>query len=375
MVVNELTLKHFRNIQTITICPCSTVNIIYGDNAQGKTNLMEAIWMFSGSPSFRTLKAHDLILFGQKRAALALTFTTAKRQQHAKIQLGAKKEFVLNHVPLSSASELAGNFFCMLFTPLDLQLADGTPSKRRRFLDVAISQITPQYVDYLENYERVLDQRNSLLKDYFKFPSLKDTLEVWDIQLAKLGTILSIYRGDYVSKLKKFVGSIYHGLSSGKETLEVEYFSTVFDQMDQVTKYDQKLVNIYFERLQSHIAQDVKYGYTSMGVHRDDLALKLEHLSVKNFASRGQIRSSVLALKLSEAELLEKITGEKPVILLDDVMSELDHKRQDYILNHVKHKQVFITCCDVFNTMALKSGRIFKMESGRLVEQRHVRKS
>ena len=370
MIVTELKLKNFRNLEAVALTPCRTVNILYGDNAQGKTNLIEALWMFTGNPSFRTGKTGELIRFHQPGCELSMDFSDSRREQRAVIRIGkksGKKEYFLNQVPLKKSGEMAGHFYAVSFTPADLELADGSPKNRRRFLDLAITQLSPQYGGYLEQYERVLEQRNALLKDLYRFPALRDTIEVWDEQLAKLGTILSIYRGDYVRKLSVPAGRIYRGLSSGEEEFSAEYASSVFERPDEVRRYEDAHISRYRAALAEALEQDQRCGFTSVGVHRDDLELKIGGLPVRTYGSRGQVRSSVLALKLGEAELLRRVTGENPVMLLDDVMSELDNRRQDYILNQVKNQQVFITCCDIFNTVSLQEGKIFHVERGAVI--------
>lgn len=372
MYVKKLSLKSYRNLKEVTIEPCPTVNVIYGNNAQGKTNLIESIWLFTGNASFRSGKLSELIDFEEKNCELSMIFEDTRREQKAKIKIHTKKEFYLNQVLLKKSSEIAGHFYCVVFSPADLELASGSPRHRRKFLDLAICQMTPQYTGYLEQYEKVLEQRNALLKDCIRFPDLKDTIDVWDYQLAKLGTILSIYRNDYIKKLSKTASAIYFGLSSEEEQLTVSYDSSVFDEIEKVEKYEDSHIDFYYQKLKEAEDQDIRFGFTSVGIHRDDLELLVNGLPVKTFGSRGQVRSSALALKLGEAEVLKKITGENPIILLDDVMSELDLKRQDYILNHVQDKQVFITCCDIFNTIHLKNGKIFQVDHGKIISDQMI---
>ncbi len=267
------------------------------EKPQGKTNLIEAIWLFSGARSFRSSKESKLIGFDCQRAELSLEFDDTQRIQKANISI-----------------------------------IQGSPSLRRKFLDSAICQIRSDYHHYLHQYEKVLYQRNSLLKELYRQPYLKDTMEIWDLQLAKLGTIVSLLRQDYTDKVAKFSHHIYQGISSQKENLRVEYQSTVFDKLGD-REYTQDKVQHYLEQLEQNLEQDVKQGFTGIGVHRDEVELLINDVSVKNYGSQGQQRSSILALKLAEAKLLKSITGNNPVILLDDVMSELDVSRQDYILN------------------------------------------
>lgn len=369
MKLKKIDIKNYRNISHLHLEPCDSVNIIYGDNGQGKTNLIEAVWLFTGNSSFRASKLNELIQFDEKYAEIEIGFEDVKREQKAKMKLSSKKEIYLNQVPLKKSGDLAGHFYCVVFSPADLDFVKGSPKNRRKFIDLAISQITPRYLHYLEIYEKALEQRNALLKEIPSNPYLRDTLDIWDLQLAKTGTILSIYRNDYLLKLGKIASVIYDGISSQKEQFSVEYQSSVFETMDDIKSYDDRIIEKYFKKLQDALSQDIRLGFTSVGIHRDDMELFLNGISIKTFGSQGQQKSSVLTLKLSEAALLEKVTGEKPVVLLDDVMSELDRTRQDYVLNHVKNQQVFITCCDVFNTVQLKKGKIFKIEQGRLTEE------
>lgn len=366
MKLTSLQLKHFRNLAEITLIPGEHINVIYGDNAQGKTNLIEAIWLFTGNQSFRGSKVSELIAFTEPFCEARISFEDREREQHAVLKLGAKREILLNQVPLKKKAELAGHFYCVIFSPDDLDFVKGSPRIRRNFLDEAIAQITPQYLDYLDQYEKTLEQRNALLKDLSHQPYLRETLDIWDLQLAKLGTILSIYRRDYLAKLSTLATSIYCGLSSGKEEFSVSYQSSAFEQLPG--RYDDEAITCYFERLQQGLQQDIRQGFTGVGIHRDDVEVNIGGLSAKTYGSQGQQRSAILTLKLAEANLLRKVTGETPVILLDDVMSELDAKRQDYILNHVQEGQVFITCCDSINTMRLKNGRIFRIEAGNIAE-------
>ncbi len=362
MKLTSLQLEHFRNLSQVTFLPSDGVNILYGNNAQGKTNMMEAIWMFTGNRSFRGNRQSELISFDQKNALLSMTFQDNKREQRMQIKMGQKKEILLNGVPQKSRTALAGQFFCVIFSPDDLDFVKGSPGIRRKFLDEAIGQINPQYLDYLDQYQQHLEQRNALLKQFSRDRHLADLLSVWDEQLAKLGTILSIYRGDYIKKLKALAAPIYHELSGFRECFSIQYQCSGFDT--PVTVYDEGAIAQYRARMAAELQQDMRQGFTGIGIHRDDLLLTIDQKPVKAFGSQGQRRSSVLAVKLSEASLLKKVTGQMPVMLLDDVMSELDPFRQAYILNHVKESQVFITCCDYANTAQLQKGTIFKVEEG-----------
>lgn len=380
MKLHEIELANFRNIASLTLLPGGGINVIYGDNAQGKTNLMEAVWLFTGNSSFRGAKTGELIRFEQEESRLAIRFSDRQREQKASLALGTangslRRKILLNGVELKTAAELNGSFYAVVFSPSHLSLIQDGPKYRRRFLDIAIAEIKPQYETHLTQYEKLVEQRNALLKNACLYPDLEANIDVWDLQLARAGTILSLYRGDYVRRLRSIAAEIYQGLSSARERFDVRYESTVFGgEIDAVTAYEERWVDAYYNRLKAEFSADVKQGFTGLGPHRDDLELLVDGIPVKTYGSQGQQRSSVIALKLSEAKLLQKVTGEDPVMLLDDVMSELDVSRQSYILNHLKGMQVFITCCDPSNAMRLETGRIFRMEQGRLLEETILQK-
>ena len=362
MKVNALEAENFRNFSALRFEAGDGIHVIYGDNAQGKTNLMEALWLFTGNRSFRGAKESEMIAIGQNYAKLELYFEDSEREQTAGLMLGERKKHHLNRVPVKTPSEFSGRFPAVVFSPADLTFVKDGPEKRRRFLDMAISQLKPVYQNYLNQYSRVLLQKNTLLKDLYRHPSLRPTIELWDLQLAKIGTILTSFRMDYLKKLGVFAGRIYEGLSQGKEEVQYQYRSTVFPE--EIEGYTDASIEQYYQALCAAVEDDSKTGFTSVGVHRDDIEVLLDHLPVRQFGSQGQQRSCVLALKLAESRLLSYVTGETPIMLLDDVMSELDTRRQDYILNHLENQQVFITCCDISNTLRLKSGMIYKMENG-----------
>lgn len=374
MNLTSLTLNSYRNINQISISPSDFINVIYGDNAQGKTNIIEAIWLFTGNASFRGARYQEMISFNKKKAGIEIRFKDEKREQKASILLlnegSLTKRIRLNNVEVKRFSELTGNFFAVVFSPTHLSLVTDGPKNRRNFLDAAISQIKPQYKEYLSTYEKLLSQRNSLLKS--NFSNLEQQLDIWNIQIAKAGTIISIYRNDYIKKLTEICKKYYKGLSSQKEEFDIKYISTIYDNIDEITSYNDAAIDIYYQKLKQNFEVDIKNGFTTSGIQRDDIELLVNKLEVKTYGSQGQQRSSVITLKLGEANLLKKVTGENPIMLLDDVMSELDEKRQDYILNHVADMQVFITCCDKENIKKLKKGKVFKIEDGSVIEKEEI---
>lgn len=362
MRVTRLSAVHFRNLDEIEIFPTDGVNIIYGENAQGKTNLLESIWMFTGCRSFRGAKDAELISLEDEAARLEMDFYGGGREQTAALLLNEKRNATLNGIGLPSAAKLVGEFRAVVFSPVHLSLVKDGPALRRRFLDLALSQLKPRYASVLTQYNRALAQRNILLKDIPYHAELLDTLEIWDDKLAVLGAQILYQRRCYVERMQKSAASFYHGLSRGREELELTYASS------QESRTIGQLAQELREGLGNARREDLKNGSTSLGPHRDDLEILVDHRPARIYASQGQQRSCALSMKLGEAALIREITGEQPVALLDDVMSELDAGRQDYILNHIEGWQVFITCCDPSSLLRLCVGKTFSLRGGRLEE-------
>lgn len=362
MLVNQLEIKNFRNIEYTGISPCEGINIIYGENAQGKTNLLESIWLFSGCRSFRGSKDNEIINFNSTRANLYMDFFAYDRKQNASLEISEGRKFILNGVKLKASSQIMGEFLCVVFSPEHLSLVKDGPYERRRFLDVAISQLKPKYAVTLSQYNKAINQRNILLKDIAYHSELYDTLDIWEDRIAFFGSEIIRQRYGYINKLSLYANEIYDGLSSEREKLNIGYKQQAIIEGDSKQElYENLKVQLYQSR-----RNDLVTGSTSIGPHRDDLSIKIDGLSARNFGSQGQQRSCALALKLGEAAVVKNFSGEQPVALLDDVMSELDINRQNYILNHIKDWQVFITCCDPANLKNLKDGKKFLMKDGRL---------
>ena len=355
MIVKNLYSSGFRNFNNIEFFPSENMNVIYGDNAQGKTNLLEAIWLFCGAKSFRGAKDSELLGFNSKRAVNSCDFIFGDVEKNAKIIIEDKRKAEFNGKALSSASKLAGNFYAIVFSPTDLNLVNDGPAVRRRFLDTAIGQIYPLYNEKLRNYMKAVNQRNTILRDVKFHSDIEFLLDDFENSLAIATKDIVKYRYRYIEILKEILPEIYGGISSEKEILNIEYSSLISKDADI-----EEIIRI----LKSSRKEDILTGNTSVGPHRDDLNLILNNSLVKSFGSQGQKRSVCLALKLSEAKVLKRITGEYPIALLDDVMSELDKNRQDFILNHIKDWQVFITCCDPSNIKGLENGTVFQMKGG-----------
>ncbi|MBQ8210050.1 MAG: DNA replication/repair protein RecF [Clostridia bacterium] len=366
MNVNSIHISNYRNIGEMELFPYKGVNVIFGENAQGKTNLLESIWLFSGFRSFRGSKDNELIKFGEDYLKSEIDFYGAGREQSAKIVISRQsKKILLNSVPVTAASRLIGNFNCVVFSPAYLSLVKGSPSERRRFIDSAICQIKPSYTKSISDYNKVLVQRNSFLKDLKFNNSSYDFLEIWNQKLAQLAAVIINERISYIKRLSATASDIYLGLSGEKEQMDIEYKMRVSSN-----RYESVSENVDAEHIEKLLKQsensDIMYGSTNIGAHHDEIDIKIDNMSAKSFGSQGQQRSAALALKLGEAEILKEITGERPVALLDDVMSELDVNRQDYILNHIKDWQVFITCCEPSTVLRLCEGKTFEISNGRL---------
>lgn len=355
MKAKKLTGRGFRNLLPFEVEFCDKVNIIYGDNAQGKTNLIEGLWLFTGAKSFRTSKDSELVAFGQQKAELSLDFISGGIDREAKITVTNRRNAELDTKKLKTASALAGNFCAVVFSPVDLQTVKDGPDLRRRFVDLAIYQLYPSYAPVLKDYTKAVTQRNALLKSMDKKLVSNDMLDAFENEISLLGQKIVDYRIKYCARLTANASDIYRELSSLREELEVEYLPSC-------------PVEDLAERLYMSRKTDVFSGITSVGPHRDDLDFKINGVSARNFGSQGQQRSVALSLKLAEAKTLKDITGEQPVAILDDVMSELDPSRQAFILNHIKDWQVFITCCDKANLNPLKEGKVFTVSGGKIKE-------
>ncbi len=363
MKINSVTLNDFRNISNTIFIPDEEVNVFYGENAQGKTNILEAIWLFTGCKSFRNCKDSEFIKFGSNFSKISLSFEDKIREKNSDIIINEKKKVFLNGVEKKSTAELIGEFYAVIFSPSHLSLIKDGPSVRRKFLDTAICQLKPKYARTLSSYRKIIVQRNSLLKDVQYNSELYDILDSWDEQLARYGAAVTFERIKYINLLSSFSEEIYSGISENREKMTVKYVGNV-NLNNEITEKD-----IYLslcEKIKLSRKDDILTKTTSIGPHRDDIEITIDNISSRSFGSQGQQRSCALALKLGESEIIKKITGENPVALLDDVMSELDEKRQDYVLNHIKERQVFLTCCDPSQVLRLCKGKSFLIEKGKI---------
>ena len=362
MKINSIDIENFRNIENLNLS-FDNVNIIYGENAQGKTNLIEAIYLFTGSKSFRGVKDKELITFDKDFSRLKIDFENKNRPQNAEIFIQEKRTASLNGVKKKSVAALGEELKAIIFSPVHLSMVKDGPSGRRKFIDNALCQLKFNYRNVLKEYNRSLAQRNMLLKDISKNSSLSDMLYIWDRNLASSGAKIIYQRNKYIETLLPYAKNIFDGLSNGKESIDL-ILKGAFDYENlTVAEIENNLISAF----EKNRTNDFMNRITTVGPHRDDLEILINQKSARSFGSQGQQRSCVLALKLAEASLLKEMTDDEPLALLDDVMSELDISRQDYILNHIKDWQVFITCCDANTVLRLKDGKTFHISNGGLI--------
>ena len=341
------------------------VNIIWGENAQGKTNLIEAIYLFTGSKSFRGVRDKELVEFKKESAKLKIDFENKSRKQNAELikysNVLMLRDTAVNPIDFAFIVKRGNELKAVIFSPVHLSMVKDGPIERRKFIDNSLCQLKSNYRSVLKEYNRCLAQRNMLLKDMKNNANLEDMLYIWDKNLAKSGAKIIYQREKYIEALLPFATEIFDGLSKGREKIDLK-LQCGFECKDKsVAEIENELTKLLISGRNSDILNRI----TTSGPHRDDMEILINEKSARLYASQGQQRSCVLALKLAEASLLKEMTDDEPLALLDDVMSELDKSRQDYILNHIKNWQVFITCCDANTVLRLKKGKTFHIENGR----------
>ncbi len=360
MILKSVALSHFRNYDDLYMEFDKGTNILYGDNAQGKTNVLESIYVSGTTKSHKGSKDRELIQFGQEEAHIRTIVEKGGLDYQIDMHLKKNKSkgIAINRMPIKKASELFGILNIVFFSPEDLNIIKNGPSERRRFLDVELCQLDKIYLYNLTKYNKVLNQRNRLLKDISFRPELLDTLAVWDMQLVEYGRKVIQTRKEFVEELNGIVYEIHKNISGDKEELVLKYEPDVLE-----------------ENLEQELARcrekDLKFGQTSVGPHRDDLCFMIQEIDVRKFGSQGQQRSCALSLKLSEIELVKKSIRETPVLILDDVLSELDSNRQNFLLNSIHDIQTDFTCTglDEFVRNRFEINKIFKVVNGTVEAQ------
>ena len=367
MIVKGLELDFFRNYAHLEAQFDPRVNLIYGENAQGKTNLIEAIAYLSSARSHRARYDREMIMLGVDSSFIKGEIFSRDREftLEAKLFRGKGRQLHSNGVKLKTAGELSGILTTVLFCPEDLYLIREGASARRKFLDSAICQLRPRYAQALAEYNRLYEHKTRILRDWPENPSLLHTLDDFNLRMAQTGALVIHYRAHFVKRLQEEAPAIHADFSGGRETLTLAY-ETVSNVEDPLMGAREILPRL-LEHQQSHRQAELESRQCLSGPHKDDLMVNLDGMSAKTYGSQGQTRTAALSLKLAQREIFFQETGEYPVLLLDDVLSELDAKRQSFVLNRIQGGQIFITCCEEEKLEGLEGGKAFHIKSGRLI--------
>lgn len=355
MNINKIKLKNFRNYteQEIELNP--HINVFYGDNAQGKTNILEAIFISGFGKSFRTSKEKEMIKLGEDFLETNIFYDKSDRSGKIKIIIADKKQVEVNGVKIKKLSELIGNLNLVIFTPDDIQILKNGPAERRRFLDMMIGQLRPKYVYILNLYLKTLEQRNNYLKQIKEENKPESMLEIWDEKLAEYAEIICKYRTEFIEKLNRKIKEIHSEVTSNSEEIKIEY----------ITECNNR--EIYLQLLKQRRKLDIIKGYTTKGIHRDDFKCIINDKEIEVYGSQGQHRTAILSLKLAELYVIYDEIGEYPILLLDDFMSELDEKRRKSFLSYIKDTQVIITCTDKMKLDNLNEYKLFNVKNGKII--------
>ena len=373
MLCNRLTLRNFRNISCGDVMFSDGTNLIVGNNAQGKTNLLEAVALMALGKSFRGAKEMDLIRFGENAADVTMHYSDRIREQTLSMYMetGKRRRMEQNGVKLSRASEMVGAFRVVLFCPEHLSLIKSGPELRRSFLDVALCQLRPVYMNALQRYNKILKERNRLIKLARESDEQRrtffDTVGIWSAQLANAGAIVARYRARYVERMRAAAGAVFDEMTDGKEAPGFTYLGTLGEDVGQYTA--QECEQALYRKMISDPKRELDAGSTLYGPHRDDIDISLNAHSARLFASQGQQRSLALAMKLAEGEICREDLGEYPVFLFDDVLSELDALRREYLISRIRGKQVIMTSCEDTQLLRMPHARVIGVSAGEFSEK------
>lgn len=367
MVVDWVRLYRFRNYLDETVSFSPGINVLYGENAQGKTNLLEAVFYLSGARSFRSFRERDMIAFCEPQAAVCARVVHPDREflLEARLSAAARRRIQVNGVRQAGAAGLSGILNTVTFLPDDLDIVREGPALRRKYLDAALSQLRPRYLKALCEYNRLFEHKSRILKDLGEKPSLLDTLDVFSRRMAYFGSVLINYRNAYLKKLLPIVKSLHSDISGGRDEIGLSY-KTVSAVADPGMP-GKELELLLYEHMLSLRPAEIDARSCLTGPHKDDVEITINGNSAKTFGSQGQARSAALSLKLAERQIFFGETGQYPVLLLDDVLSELDERRRDFVLNRIEGGQVLITCCE--NGLVRTAGRVLHVENGRVTAE------
>ena len=354
MYIEKIRLQNFRNYENLEIDLNKNINIIYGENAQGKTNIIESIFLCAFGKSFRTSKEKEMIKFNEEKSLIEAFYQKKDRDGKIKIELGNKKQISLNGIKIKKLSELLGNINIVIFTPEDINILRDGPVKRRRFLDMMIGQLRPNYVYNLNMYTKTIEQRNNYLRQIKEENKPEEMLEIWDEKLAEYGEKVYIYRKEFIEKIYNKINEIHGNITDNKETLKIEFISNC----DNKEKY--------LKLLKERRKLDIIKGFTTKGIHRDDFVIYINGKEVNIYGSQGQNKTVVLSLKIAELNVIYEEIGEYPILLLDDFMSELDEVRRKNFLNNIKNTQVILTCTEKIDLPEIEYN-LYNIRKGEIV--------
>ncbi|MCI9239404.1 MAG: DNA replication/repair protein RecF [Dorea sp.] len=360
MKIESLKLKNFRNYDLLSVNFDESTNIFYGDNAQGKTNILEAVYVSGTTKSHRGTKDKDLIRFGidESHIETVVEKNGIKYQIDMHLKKNSPKGIAINKIPIKKASELFGIINIVFFSPEDLNIIKNGPGERRRFIDLELSQLDKVYLSNLSNYNRIVNQRNHLLKDIGYDEAKLQTLDIWDMQLILYGSKIIERRKTFIREINKIISGIHKKLTGNKETIQI-----IYEPSNGQSTLEQAL--------NKNKQKDLKIKSTSVGPHRDDIAFMAGNIDIRKYGSQGQQRTAALSLKLAEIELVKQSINDTPVLLLDDVLSELDKHRQNYLLDSIHDIQTLITCTgvDEFVNHRFSVNKVFYVENGQVAKE------
>lgn len=348
MICKKTEVTSYRNIGHAAVSFCDGINVLYGENAQGKTNLLEAIYYAAIGKSFRGQTGNELIRFGDPFSVISVDFSGRGREQNitARLCRGRVRVLEKNKVPIRRVSDLVGEFRAVLFSPEHLSLIKEGPAERRQFLDIAICGSEPLYLRALQRYDQILRQRNILLREAQENPAaFSETGEVWSCQLAKEAAVIAAYRYRYVRKAEKYVKECFAEMTGDREVPELKYLGGAKEDY-ALYEAPEALSAFFLRRLSENTEREIAAGATLYGIHKDDIGIGINGKNARSYCSQGQQRSLALALKMAEGEICREDCGEYPVFLFDDVLSELDVARRQYLLEKIRGKQVILTTCE-----------------------------
>ena len=337
MWIKKIKIYNFRNYKNEEINLEKNINIFYGKNAQGKTNIIEAIYLCGLGKSFRTNKDKEMIKLNENKSYVEVEFEKSDRDGKIKIELENKKNIYLNNIKLKKLSELLGNLNVVIFTPDDINILKGGPENRRRFLNIMISQLRPNYLNVLNLYKKTIEERNNYLRLIKEENKSEELLDIWDEKLAEYAEKIVNYRKEFINKISNKIVEIHKSITNNNEEIKIEYLT------------DCEKKENYLNLLKQRRKLDVIKGFTTKGIHRDDFVIYINDNQVNVYGSQGQNRTVMLSLKLSELQIIYDEIGEYPILLLDDFMSELDKERRKNFLENIKNNQVIITCTEKLN--------------------------